>query len=223
MGRAKFAETFRKFVLWFDRAAGVLSSRPPISRPPRAGRSRLAASARHWQVGHVVHSRRTLAPSATPTSALSAARRPILPTSIARWAICSASSLLCTTALGRRQGAARPLAGAHRCLALVPRADRRRGPGDAARHTRRAAPVVLGSHVLLTVVLAGDRRLLERLRSDELLPLGSRMRVRLALERATPEGAAGVPGARVALSRCRQVDDAELIALSDHPRATCVH
>ena len=45
----------------------------------------------------------------------------------------------------------------------------------------------LDSHILLTVVLAGDGRLLERLRSDELLPLGSRMRVRLALERATPE------------------------------------
>jgi type II secretory pathway predicted ATPase ExeA len=36
-------------------------------------------------------------------------------------------------------------------------------------------------------VLAGDGRLLERLRCDELLPLGSRMRVRLALERATPQ------------------------------------
>ena len=45
----------------------------------------------------------------------------------------------------------------------------------------------LDSHILLTVVLAGDGRLLERLRSEELLPLGSRMRVRLALERATPE------------------------------------
>jgi type II secretory pathway predicted ATPase ExeA len=45
----------------------------------------------------------------------------------------------------------------------------------------------LDSHILLTVVLAGDGRLLERFRSDELLPLGSRMRVRLALERATPE------------------------------------
>ena len=45
----------------------------------------------------------------------------------------------------------------------------------------------LDSHILLTVVLAGDGRLLERLRSDELLPLGSRMRVRLALERASPE------------------------------------
>lgn len=44
----------------------------------------------------------------------------------------------------------------------------------------------LDSHILLTVVLAGDGRLVERFRSDELLPLGSRMRVRLALERATP-------------------------------------
>jgi general secretion pathway protein A len=44
----------------------------------------------------------------------------------------------------------------------------------------------LDSHILLTVVLAGDGRLLERLRSDELAPLNSRMRVRLALERATP-------------------------------------
>ena len=45
----------------------------------------------------------------------------------------------------------------------------------------------LDSHILLTVVLAGDGRLLERLRSEELLPLGSRLRVRLALERATPQ------------------------------------
>lgn len=45
----------------------------------------------------------------------------------------------------------------------------------------------LDSHILLTVVLAGDGRLLEQLRSDELAPLGSRMRVRLALERASAE------------------------------------
>jgi general secretion pathway protein A len=45
----------------------------------------------------------------------------------------------------------------------------------------------LDSHLLLTVVLAGDQRLIERFRSEDLLPLGSRMRVRLALERATPE------------------------------------
>lgn len=45
----------------------------------------------------------------------------------------------------------------------------------------------LDSHILLTVVLAGDGRLLDRLRSEELAPLNSRMRVRLALERWTPE------------------------------------
>jgi type II secretory pathway predicted ATPase ExeA len=45
----------------------------------------------------------------------------------------------------------------------------------------------LDSHILLTVVLAGDGRLVERFRSDELLPLGSRIRVRLALERASPD------------------------------------
>ena len=45
----------------------------------------------------------------------------------------------------------------------------------------------LDSHILLTVVLAGDSRLVERFRSDELLPLASRMRVRLALDRAAPE------------------------------------
>ncbi|HVZ36281.1 MAG TPA: AAA family ATPase [Polyangiaceae bacterium] len=44
----------------------------------------------------------------------------------------------------------------------------------------------LDSHLLLTVVLAGDR-LIEYFRCEELLPLFSRMRVRLTLERATPE------------------------------------
>lgn len=45
----------------------------------------------------------------------------------------------------------------------------------------------LDSHLLLTVVLAGDQRLLERFRAEDLRPLDSRMRVRLALERNTPE------------------------------------
>ena len=45
----------------------------------------------------------------------------------------------------------------------------------------------LDSHILLTIVLAGDGRLAERLRSDEFLHLGSRIRVRLAIERATPQ------------------------------------
>jgi type II secretory pathway predicted ATPase ExeA len=45
----------------------------------------------------------------------------------------------------------------------------------------------LDSEILLTVVLAGDGRLVDRLKSDELLPLASRMRVRLIINRATPD------------------------------------
>ena len=45
----------------------------------------------------------------------------------------------------------------------------------------------LDSQSLLTIVLAGDGRLAERLRQDEFLPLASRMRVRLVIERATPQ------------------------------------
>ena len=52
---------------------------------------------------------------------------------------------------------------------------------------RLLSSIRLDSHILLTVVLAGDGRLVERFRSDELLPLVSRIRVRLALERASPE------------------------------------
>jgi len=52
---------------------------------------------------------------------------------------------------------------------------------------RQLSSTRLDSHVLLTIVLAGDRRLIERFRSDELLPLVSRIRVRLALERVKPD------------------------------------
>jgi type II secretory pathway predicted ATPase ExeA len=41
------------------------------------------------------------------------------------------------------------------------------------------------SRSILTVVLAGDGRLQEKLRKDELLPLGSRVRARLAMEYAS--------------------------------------
>lgn len=43
------------------------------------------------------------------------------------------------------------------------------------------------SHMLLTTVLAGDTRLVEKFRSDDLLPLASRMRVKLNLDRATSD------------------------------------
>ena len=52
---------------------------------------------------------------------------------------------------------------------------------------RLLASADLDSRILLTIVLAGDGRLAERLRSDEFLPLASRVRVRLTIERATPQ------------------------------------
>jgi len=52
---------------------------------------------------------------------------------------------------------------------------------------RLLASADLDSRILLTTVLAGDGRLTERLRTDEFLPLASRVRVRLSIERATPQ------------------------------------
>lgn len=43
------------------------------------------------------------------------------------------------------------------------------------------------SRILLSVVLAGDQRLTEKLRRDELVPLGSRIRVRLNIDYADSE------------------------------------
>jgi type II secretory pathway predicted ATPase ExeA len=50
---------------------------------------------------------------------------------------------------------------------------------------RLLASTDFDSRQLLSVVLAGDRRLIELLRHEELLPLGSRMRVRLTLDYAS--------------------------------------
>lgn len=52
---------------------------------------------------------------------------------------------------------------------------------------RHLASARLDSHMLLTAVLAGDSRLVDKFRSDDLLPLSSRMRVKLSLDRGTPE------------------------------------
>jgi len=52
---------------------------------------------------------------------------------------------------------------------------------------RLMASAQFDSQPLLCVVLAGDARLLEKLRREELIPLGSRIRTRLATEAATPE------------------------------------
>ena len=82
----------------------------------------------------------------------------------------------------------------------------------------------LDSHILLTVVLAGDGRLIERLRSEELAPLGSRMRVRLALDRATPEELAELIGHALMKAGAPKLMTPDVIAtLADHaqgnPRA----
>ena len=52
---------------------------------------------------------------------------------------------------------------------------------------RLMASAQFDSQPLLCVVLAGDARLSDKLRREELIPLGSRIRMRLATEAATPE------------------------------------
>lgn len=75
----------------------------------------------------------------------------------------------------------------------------------------------LDSQILLTVVLAGDARLIERLRSDEFLPLDSRMRVRLNLERATAESLQGYLRHALHQAGAPTLITAEVIAaLADH-------
>ena len=59
-------------------------------------------------------------------------------------------------------------------------------PPAVLNELRLLSSARLDSHILLTTVLGGDGRLLEALRTDDLAPLGSRMRVRLVLERASP-------------------------------------
>src|SRR5664279_1441366 len=74
----------------------------------------------------------------------------------------------------------------------------RRRPVLLVDEAQEMAPVTLSelrllasarfdSQPLLCVVLAGDARLIEKLRREELLPLGSRIRTRLATEHASPE------------------------------------
>lgn len=59
-------------------------------------------------------------------------------------------------------------------------------PREVLNELRLLASARLDSHLLLTTVLAGDARLLDALRTDDLAPLHSRVRVRLALDRTAP-------------------------------------
>lgn len=75
----------------------------------------------------------------------------------------------------------------------------------------------LDSHLLLTVVLAGDQRLLQHFRAEELLPLESRLRVRLILDRADPEQLRELLQHALAKAGAPKLMTTELIAtLCDH-------
>jgi len=89
---------------------------------------------------------------------------------------------------------------------------------------RLLASARLDSHLLLTVVLAGDQRLQQQLRAEELAPLESRLRVRLVLERASPEELRELLAHALTKAGAPKLMTAELIAtLCDHaqgnPRA----
>ena len=89
---------------------------------------------------------------------------------------------------------------------------------------RLLASARLDSHLLLTVVLAGDQRLLQQLRAEELAPLDSRMRVRLVLERASPEELRELVAHALAKAGAPKLMTPELVStLADHaqgnPRA----
>lgn len=82
---------------------------------------------------------------------------------------------------------------------------------------RLMASVDLDSRLLLTVVLAGDSRLTARFRSAELLPLGSRFRVRLNRESASSaELAACLRHALEAAGNAKLMTDELVAALADH-------
>jgi type II secretory pathway predicted ATPase ExeA len=92
---------------------------------------------------------------------------------------------------------------------------------------RLLASTDLDSNILLTVVLAGDGRLAERLRSDEFLPLASRVRVRLPIERASPQDLQGCLSHALRQAGGPTLMTAEVIAaICDHaqgnPRALMI-
>jgi type II secretory pathway predicted ATPase ExeA len=92
---------------------------------------------------------------------------------------------------------------------------------------RLLASTDLDSNILLTVVLAGDGRLAERLRSDEFLPLASRVRVRLPIERASPQDLQACLGHALRQAGAPTLMTTEVIAaICDHaqgnPRALMI-
>jgi general secretion pathway protein A len=82
---------------------------------------------------------------------------------------------------------------------------------------RRLVSAQFDSRALLTVVLAGDGRLAERFQTAELQPLASRIRVRLRLERASPQELAEVLRHACATAGHARLMPPELVAtLAEH-------
>ncbi|MFQ5973738.1 MAG: ExeA family protein [Alphaproteobacteria bacterium] len=90
-------------------------------------------------------------------------------------------------------------------------------PPPVLNELRLLSSVELDSRLLLTVVLAGDARLTATFRRDDLLPLGSRIRVRLALEAApAAQLAACLHHVLEAAGNRRLMTDALITTLADH-------
>jgi len=60
-------------------------------------------------------------------------------------------------------------------------------PASVLNELRLLTSTQFDSQLLLSVILAGDQRLTNKLRHDDLIPLGSRIRVRVHMEYVTPE------------------------------------
>lgn len=60
-------------------------------------------------------------------------------------------------------------------------------PACVLNELRLLTSTQFDSQLLLSVILAGDQRLTDKLRRDELIPLGSRLRVRFNMEYANPD------------------------------------
>jgi hypothetical protein len=83
---------------------------------------------------------------------------------------------------------------------------------------RLLASARFDSQPLLCVVLAGDARLIEKLRREELIPLGSRIRTRLATEYASRDELLACLTHLLSRRRQRQSDDAALLSYAVRSR-----
>lgn len=85
-------------------------------------------------------------------------------------------------------------------------------PSSVLSELRLLSSMAFDSRAILTVVLAGDPRLAERLRSTELVPLESRIRTRLRTEAAGKDELARLLDSRMAAAGNAALMTPELVA-----------